>query len=140
VLALAGLLFAARLLPEGESKPVAWRDLSARVGPLSIAGLDQRLFRDQEQLDAYLTRARARRRPTVDFAKRQILLVSTGPRSSTGYSIEVLGVEQDDDQIIVRLREETPGLEDQVEARVTHPYRLLSLPAGREVSVDWLGR
>ena len=43
-------------------------------------------------------------------------------------------------EITVRLREETPGLHDRVEARVTHPYRLLSLPAGRGVSVDWLGR
>jgi hypothetical protein len=140
VLALAGLLLAARLLPERESEAVAWRDLAAQVGPLSIGGLERRLFRDQEQLDAYLTRAHARRTPTVDFANRQVLLVSTGPRSSTGYSIAVLGVEERDDEITVRLREETPGLDDRVEARVTHPYRMLSLPAGGEVTVDWLNR
>ena len=140
MLALAGLLVAARLLPEGENEPVAWRDLSAQVGPVSIAGLERRLFRDQEQLDRYLARARARQTPTVDFANRQVLLVSTGPRSSTGYSIEVLGVEERSDEITVRLREETPGLDDRVEARVTHPYRMLSLPAGREVSADWLAR
>jgi PrcB C-terminal len=140
VLALAGLLLAARLLPEGESEPVAWRDVSAQVGPLAISGTERRLFRDREQLDRYLRLARAREVPSVDFSKRQLLLVSTGPRSSTGYSIDVLGVEERDAKITVRVREVSPGLGDRVEARVTYPYRLLSLPAGRDVYVDWLGR
>jgi protease stability complex PrcB-like protein len=140
VLALAGVLLAVRLLPEADGEPVAWRDLSAEVGPLSIAGLERRLFRDQEQLDGYLARAQARQTPTVDFSKRQLLLVSTGPRSSTGYSIEVLDVEERDGEITVRIREVAPKLNGRVEARVTYPYRLLSLPAGRDVYVDWLGR
>ena len=140
MLALAGVLLAVRLLPAGESEPVAWRDLSGQIGPLSISGLERRLFRDQEQLDRYLVRAKARERPTVDFSKRQLLLVSTGPRSSTGYAIEILDVEERDGEVTVRVREASPGLDDRVEARVTYPYRLLSLPAGTEVSVDWLGR
>jgi hypothetical protein len=140
VLALASVLLAARLLPEGESEPVAWRELSAQVGPLSIGGLERRLFRDQEQLDRYLAAARAPRTPTVDFSKRQLLLVSTGPRSSTGYSIDVIGAEERDGEITVSVRELSPGLDERVEARVTHPYRLLSLPAERDVVVDWLGR
>ena len=134
------MLLAVRLLPEETSEPVPWRDLSAQVGPLSIAGTERRLFRDQEQLARYLARAHARETPTVDFSNRQLLLVSTGPRSSTGYSIVILGVEEEDGSITVRVREATPDLEDRVEARVTYPYRLLSLPAGKEVFVDWLGR
>jgi hypothetical protein len=134
------VLLAVRLLPQGKSEPVPWRDLSAQVGPLSIAGTERRLFRDQEQLARYLARAHARETPAVDFSKRQLLLVSTGPRSSTGYSIEILGVEEQYGSITVRLREATPELEDRVEARVTYPYRLLSLPAGKEVFVDWRGR
>jgi hypothetical protein len=140
VLALAGLLFAARSLPEENGKPVAWRDLSGQAGPLAISGLERRLFRDQGHLDRYLAQARARMRPRVDFSNRQVLLVSTGPRSSTGYAIDVLAVEERDGKITVRAREDSPGLADPVEARVTYPYRLLSLPAGEEVSVDWLGR
>lgn len=134
------MLLAVRLLPKETSEPAPWRDLSAQVGPLSIAGTERRLFRDQEQLARYLARAHARETPTVDFSNRQLLLVSTGPRSSTGYSIVILGVEEEDGSITVRVREATPDLEDRVEARVTYPYRLLSLPAGKEVFVDWLGR
>ncbi len=140
MLALAGVLLAVKLLPDGRNEAVAWRDLSAQVGPLSISGLERRLFREQGQLDRYLARAQARESPTVDFSKRQLLLVSTGPRSSTGYSIEILGVEERDGEVTVRVREASPGLDDRVEARVTYPYRLLSLPAGKKVSVDWLGR
>ena len=134
------MLLAVRLLPEETTEPVASRDLSAQVGPLSIAGTERRLFRDQEQLEHYLARAHARETPIVDFSKRQLLLVSTGPRSSTGYSIEILGVEEQDGNITVIVREVSPRLGDPVEARVTYPYRLLSLPADRDVVVDWLGR
>jgi hypothetical protein len=42
--------------------------------------------------------------------------------------------------VTVTVRERTPGLSEQVEPRVTFPYRLLSLPAGRDVYVDWRGR
>jgi len=78
--------------------------------------------------------------PAVDFSSRQVLFVATGPRSSTGYAVDVLRVSKRDGEITVRIRERTPGLAERVEPRVTYPYRLLSLPAGRDVFVDWLGR
>ena len=135
------MLLAARLLTEGESRPVAWRDVTEQVGPLRITGRERRLFREREELDRYLARAHARgETPRVDFSRRQLLLVSPGPRSSTGYEVEVLSVREQGGEIIVRLRERTPTLQDRVEARVTHPYRLLSLPADRKVTVDWVGR
>ena len=138
---IVGVLLAIRLLAEGESRPVAWRDLTAQVGPLRITDRENRVFRNEEELASYLARAKARgAAPQVDFSQRQLLLVSPGPRSSTGYEVEVLSVREQDGEITVRVREQTPKLEDRVEARVTHPYRLLSLPAGKEVTVDWLGR
>jgi hypothetical protein len=139
--AVAGILLATSLRSDEKGRPVAWRDLTMKVGPLVIADRERRLFRDREQLDRYLAQAKARSAaPQLDFSRRQLLLVSTGPRSSTGYEVEVLSVRDQDGEITVRVREQTPTLEDRVEARVTHPYRLLSLPAGREVAVDWLGR
>jgi hypothetical protein len=49
-------------------------------------------------------------------------------------------VSERDGEITVRVREQTPALQDRVEPRVTHPYRLLSLPAGATVAVDWVDR
>jgi hypothetical protein len=138
---VAASLLAARLLPEEKSRPVPWHDLSAQVGPLRINGSQHPLFREQAKLDQYLRRAGARRpAPAVDFSRQQLLLVSPGPRSSTGYGVEVLSVRESDGKITVRVRERAPTLSEPVEARVTHPYRLLSLPAGDDVYVDWVGR
>ena len=135
------MLLAVALLSEDESRPVAWRDLRAQVGPITVSDRELRLFREQEALARYLAGVRARgAAPQVDFSRRQLLLVSPGPRSSTGYAVEVLSVREQGGQITVRVQERTPALQDRVEARVTHPYRLLSLPAGKEVAVDWLGR
>jgi PrcB C-terminal len=141
VVAITGILLAVSLLPAEKSRPVAWHDLTVQVGPLTIADRENRLFRDREQLDRYLARAGARgATPQIDFSRRQLLLVSPGPRSSTGYEVEVLSVSERDGEITVRVREQTPALEDRVEARVTHPYSLLSLPADGDVAVDWIGR
>ena len=141
VIAVGGVVLAAWLLRDGESRPVAWHDLGARVGPLRITDRESRVFREQEDLDRYLARAGARgEAPQVDFARRQVLLVSPGPRSSTGYEVHVLTVRERGGDITVRVRERTPTLQDRVEARVTHPYRLLSLPGDQEVTVDWVGR
>ena len=79
----------------------------------------RRLFRTQEQFREF---------------------VSPGPRSSTGYSVQVLSVTERNDAITVKVRERTPSLADHVEPRITYPYRLLSLPAGEAVYVDWAGR
>jgi len=140
VVVLAGALFAARLLPKGESRPIAWRDLSAEVGPLRIDGFERRLFREQDALDRYLKRVGSDASPAVDFSARQLLLVSPGPRSSTGYAVEVLSVTEQGGTITVRVRERAPAVDERVDPRVTYPYLLMSLPADKDVYVDWIGR
>jgi hypothetical protein len=100
-------------------------------------GLTKRLFRTQAEFEeSFGSSARA----PVDFSTRQLLLVSPGPRSSTGYSVRILKATERDDAITVTVLELAPTLADHVEARVTYPYRLLSLPAGKAVYVDWAGR
>jgi hypothetical protein len=141
VLALAGLLLAVRLLPEGEDRAVAWTDLTPQIGPMTIVRADRRVFRERSRLQEHLRGAHpGRPLPAVDFSTRQLLLVSAGARSSTGYAVEVLSVREQDGKITVRIRERSPRVGDDVEPRVTYPYRLLSLPAGPDVYVDWLGR
>ncbi len=125
------------LLPHGKSHPVAWRDVSGRVGPVLTSDVTRRLFRTQEQFHEFFgSGAQA----PVDLSTHQLLLVSPGPRSSTGYSVRILSVTERDDAITVKVRERTPTLADHVEPRVTYPYRLLSLPADEAVYVDWAGR
>ena len=87
--------------------------------------LTQRLFRTPAQFAEFFGSGK---QSPVDFSSRQLLLVSPGPRSSTGYSVRILSVTERDDAITVKVRERTPTLADHVEARVTYPYRLLSAP------------
>ncbi|MGH2932461.1 MAG: protease complex subunit PrcB family protein [Gaiellaceae bacterium] len=128
------------LWPEQEGTRVAWGDLTAEVGPMTVTRETKRVFRERIPLAKYLTAAGGRVPAAVDFERRQLLLVSSGPRSSTGYSMEVLQVRERDGSVTVTVRERTPELGERVEPRVTFPYRLLSLPAGTDVYVDWLGR
>ena len=125
------------LVPHGNSHPVAWRDVSAQVAPVLTSDLTKRLFRTRAQFAEFFGSGK---QSPVDFSSRQLLLVSPGPRSSTGYSVRILTVTERDDAITVKVRERTPTLADHVEPRVTYPYRLLSLPAGKAVYVDWAGR
>ena len=106
-----------------------------------IVRSERRLFRQRPQLVRYLKDAKGKHpAPKVDFSTRQLLLVSPGPRSSTGYGVQVLSARERDGKITVRVRERAPRLGQRVAPHVTYPYRLLSLPAGKSVFVDWVGR
>jgi hypothetical protein len=71
---------------------------------------------------------RAIRVPNVDFARHEIYLFALGPRSSTGYELRVLRIEDVGSNIRVVMHEHTPSLGDRVQARLTYPFRLISLP------------
>jgi hypothetical protein len=135
---LAVVALVAFLMPQSQSRPVEFRALS--VGPLAIAFQERRLFRDRRRLATFLALASVKRVPRVDFSTRQVLLLTTGPRSSSGYAIDVLGASEKGGKITVKVRERAPGVSERVDPHVTYPYRLISLPAGHEVFVDWIGR
>jgi hypothetical protein len=81
------------------------------------------------------------RLPNIDFAHREIYLVAAGPRSSTGYDLQVVRVRDEGDHIAVVVHERTPSLGDPVQARVTYPFALIALPRNEEpVKLKWPGR
>ena len=48
--------------------------------------------------------------PNIDFGKQEIYLVAAGPRSSSGYELQVVRVQDVGDQIVVVVHERTPTL------------------------------
>ena len=81
------------------------------------------------------------RLPNIDFGHREIYLVAAGPRSSTGYALQILRVQDVGDHIDVVIHERTPSLADAVQARVTYPFRLIALPrSSKPVKLKWPGR
>jgi hypothetical protein len=78
--------------------------------------------------------------PPIDFRRQETFLVAAGPRSSTGYALRIVRVEDQGGHIDVVVRELTPTLGDAVRARVTYPYRLLLFDSTKPVRLKWLGR
>ena len=78
--------------------------------------------------------------PPIDYSRQETFLVAAGPRSSTGYALRIVRVEEEGGRIDVVVRERTPSLGDPVRPRITYPYRLLALDSDKPVHLKWLGR
>jgi hypothetical protein len=79
--------------------------------------------------------------PRFDFARRRLILVAAGPRSSTGYGVRIVKITERRSTIDVLARETTPTLRSGTVARLTSPYRLITIPAtSKRVYVQWQGR
>jgi hypothetical protein len=127
-----------------EARPVSYVDLTRNVGQLEFTRITRGHFESRADLMKVLERNNPGRRielPPIDFSQRSAYLVAAGPRSSTGYRLRIVEVRDEGDDIVVVVREETPSLGDPVAARVTYPFRLISLPRTDEpVKLKWLGR
>jgi PrcB C-terminal len=125
-------------------RDVPYTDLTRQAGPLEFTRITRDVFRDRGVLLNVLERnnpGRSIRLPNIDFARREVYLVGAGPRSSTGYELEVVRVQDVGDHIVVVVHERTPSLADPVQARVTYPFVLISLPRSEEpVKLKWPGR
>ncbi|HSS73483.1 MAG TPA: protease complex subunit PrcB family protein [Gaiellaceae bacterium] len=145
MLAIAGGVVWTQVYEPGHAKQLAWHDVTGEVHgqalwPKSVT----RSFWRQRQVDRYLTRIFPAGRPTlprVDYARDRLVLIAAGPRSSTGYRVRVLKATERRGDIHILARELTPPLGEKVQARLTSPYRLITIPAtGKRVYVQWQGR
>jgi hypothetical protein len=79
--------------------------------------------------------------PRVAWSRREAVVIAAGPRSSTGYVLRVLGVRETPNTITVTVHEVTPRLGQTVQARLTYPYRMITIPRVRKkLFVHWPGR
>jgi hypothetical protein len=125
-------------------RDVPYVDLTRQAGPLEFTRITRDVFRNRAALLDVLERnnpGRTIRLPNVDFERREIYLVAAGPRSSSGYELRIVRVEDVGDHIVVVVHERTPSLGDAVQARVTYPFRLIALPrSSKPVKLKWPGR
>ncbi|HZO62616.1 MAG TPA: protease complex subunit PrcB family protein, partial [Gaiellaceae bacterium] len=129
---------------EGGSRRLAWQDVTARMGPVLWPKSVSRSFWRRRQVVRYLARTFPQgppRVPPFDFARRRLILVAAGPRSSTGYGVRIVRITERRSTIDVLARETTPGLGSTAVPRLTSPYRLITIPAtSKRVYVQWQGR
>jgi PrcB C-terminal len=103
----------------GEEQAVGWRDISAT--------LDAPRF--------------SKRRVSVERNHEERVLIALGPRSSTGYDLRIVRVVERKRSILVIARERTPSLGEQIEPRLTYPFRLIEFRrSDKPVHVELEGR
>ena len=128
----------------GSARPLAYRDVSAQLRPAEFTRQIRQIFHNRADLVDYLEHAMPGRRihlPQIDFSRREAILVAAGPRSSTGYDLRILGVRETGSRIVVIVRERTPSLGQPVTAKVTYPFRLITVPrSDKHLRLKWLGR
>ena len=126
------------------ARDVPYVDLTRQAGPLEFTRITRDVFRNRAALLDVLERnnpGRTIRLPNVDFERHEIYLVAAGPRSSSGYELRIVRVQDLGDHIVVVVHERTPSLADAVQARVTYPFRLIALPrSSKPVKLKWPGR
>ncbi len=144
LLAAAAWLVYSHWWGHGDERPYAYRDLTRRLGRVEftrkVTGVYHSRGAFQRLLDATMP-GRAPKVPPVDFSRDEAVVVSLGPRSSTGYSLRVVSLVERRRGIYLTLRERTPALGEPVDARVTYPYRALAIRSStKPVYVKLQGR
>ena len=122
-----------KVIAPSSARAIEWRDLTAEVGPIQFATQTISIIRDRKKLVKLLhivqpLGAPVPKAPPVDFAHRLAIMFAVGPRSSAGYVLHVASVTDHGDHVDVVFREQTPSLGDHVTAKLTYPYKLITIP------------
>ena len=114
-----------------------WVDLTERtVAQPPDAGL--RVLRSRGDVEDALPAATV---PPIDFERRTGILVTSGPRSSSAYQLEILSVVEERRRIVVAVRERAPTLAVPGAPALTFPFRLITIERSRKpVVLDRKGK
>lgn len=128
----------------GPGKLVGFVDISSELRGYHPLRLTRDLFRTRAAFAEYLRESLPGDRvrvPPIDWANREAILVAAGPRSSTGYVLHVVDVHETPHHVVVTVHEDTPTLGEPVVARVTYPFRLITIPRiDKPLHLHWPGR
>jgi hypothetical protein len=142
---VTGRLVYTQVWGTGGEKPVAWTDVTHTMGPIEFSRRVQGVYHSRAAFERLLEATMPGRAPKPppqhDWSRDQIVVIALGPRSSTGYSLQIQRVVERRRGIYVYARERTPKLGEPVTARVTYVYRLLSMHgSAKPVYVKLAGR
>lgn len=66
--------------------------------------------------------------PAVDFSQEMVIAAVDGQEPSGGYRLEITGMEEIEDGLLVRVRKEKPGQRCIVAAAITQPFHIVRTP------------
>jgi hypothetical protein len=129
-LAAAGWLAYTEVWGTGDARTIPWTDVTARVRGLQLVHREVVVIHSRRTFVKVVRAAmpgRAPAPPPLDWNRQEAVMIAVGPRSGTGYSVEVQRVVEHRRSIDVYARERTPSLGDPVTAEVTYPYRVIAI-------------
>lgn len=94
-----------------------------------------KVFQDQSSYETALVDYTSDSAVTVDFDRSQVLLLDMGTRSSSGYSVSVSNVE-DDDQVTVFVQYVAPGNNCTVTTALTHPWAFVQVDTTKDLMLN----
>ncbi|HEV8686779.1 MAG TPA: protease complex subunit PrcB family protein [Gaiellaceae bacterium] len=111
------------------AEALAWRDESAQLSRVQLDRPTYEVFRNRTEFARYLHDhvEAAVPVPPIDFERELAVLFALGPRSSTGYEIDVESVTEQRGRVVIVARERSPRLGQAVDAHVDYPLRLIVL-------------
>jgi hypothetical protein len=130
----------ARVWVRSDGQTLAWRDESAALARAEIGRPTYEVFRDRAAFARFLAAhvEAAVAVPPIDFRRDLAVLLALGPRSSTGYEIEVERVTDERGRIVIEARERSPRLGEHVAARIEYPLKLIVVrDVGKPVALEW---
>jgi hypothetical protein len=74
--------------------------------------------------------------PAVDFSKEMVAFAGLGPKPTTGYSVEIVGVSKESGKLVLLLIEREPLKSLPVAAAATSPWHAVVL-AKSDLAVEW---
>jgi len=109
-------------------------------GPMSqIADARQAVARSTAEWEAlWRQHAGDRVRPAVDFSKDMAVAVFLGTRSSSGFSVEIVGAREEGAALVVMYRESRPQPGTVAAQVLTAPYHVVAVPKHGDVKWERL--
>jgi hypothetical protein len=118
----AGWIGYARLWRYGDARRISYRDASASIRGFETAHALSRIYRSRGGRDLFV-------------------LIASGPRSSSGYRLDIVRAVEERSRVVVVVKERAPTLAHPGRPGVTYPYRLVVLPnLHKPVTIHWEGR
>ena len=72
---------------------------------------------------------------TVDFKENDVVVLYQGQKKSGGFSIEITSVSWDDEVLLIKKLEKSPGKGEMVTLALTAPYCIVQIPKAPKIKI-----
>lgn len=95
----------------------------------SVATAGQQVLRTPAEFSTvWVSHARRRVVPRIDFEREMVVAIFQGSQPSAGYKVEIVSVMAQGGVPVVRYREQKPGADEMTAQIMTTPYHIVAVP------------